>query len=99
MTVFVDNVKIKYKGYQWCHLVADNLDELHSFARSLGISKKWFQIDGSYPHYDITVGQREVALRKGALNGTRREIITCAKKLKLEFSRLHKANELQLLLF
>ncbi|WP_341539482.1 DUF4031 domain-containing protein, partial [Pseudomonas viridiflava] len=32
MTIYVDNVKIKWAGSEWCHLVADSLDELHSFA-------------------------------------------------------------------
>lgn len=37
------------------HLVADSLQELHSFAVSIGLSRKYFHgIRRGHPHYDIT---------------------------------------------
>jgi hypothetical protein len=87
MTVYVDNVKIKWAGNEWCHLVADTLDELHEFAYLLGLKRKWFQGSASYPHYDITVTCRMKAISFGATVGSRKQIISCAKKMKEEQSR------------
>lgn len=84
MAVYVDNVKIEWRGYLWCHLVADSESELHAFAKQLGLKQAWYQTDASYPHYDVTVEQRALALELGAIQGTRKQIITCAKKLKHE---------------
>ncbi|MEE4333712.1 hypothetical protein ALP63_200111 [Pseudomonas syringae pv. aceris] len=85
MTIYVDNVKIKWAGSEWCHLVADSLDELHSFASMIGLRRNWFQSSASYPHYDIKVTVRTKAILLGAVPGTRQQIIGCAKKLKAEY--------------
>ena len=84
MAVYVDNVRVKWRGRLWCHLVADSLDELHKTARQLGLQRKWFQHSASYPHYDITIETRQIALSKGAIEGSRREIIKCAQALKAQ---------------
>ena len=91
MTIYVDNVKVKWAGSEWCHLVADTLDELHSFASQIGLRRQWFQSSASYPHYDIKLSVRIKAIQLGAVPGTRKQIIGCAKKLKLEYQIL-KAN-------
>ena len=50
----------------WCHLLADNINELNNFAiKKLGLKKQWFQA-GSCPHYDITEGKRKLAVKLGA---------------------------------
>lgn len=36
------------------HLVADELQELHTFAQSVGLKRQWFQEHPRHPHYDIT---------------------------------------------
>ncbi len=39
------------------HLVSnDSLDELHRFARKIGLKRSWFQKNGikGIPHYDVT---------------------------------------------
>ena len=91
MTIYVDNVKIKWAGSEWCHLVADSLDELHSFASEIGLRRKWFQSSASYPHYDIKVTTRTKAILLGAVPGTRKQMIECAKKLKAEYL-MHETN-------
>ena len=84
MAVYVDFVQIKFKGYKWCHMLADNLQELHDFAALIDVDTRLFHRDASYPHYDITVQMRETALAKGAIPADRKKIIECAKKLKIE---------------
>jgi hypothetical protein len=100
MTVFVDNANIEWKGQNWCHMVADSLDELHTFARTLGLQRQWFQQNASYPHYDITLKVKERALHLGAIEGTNARIIQSARALKaqLELQRL-SSNSIQLALF
>lgn len=84
MAIYVDDERISWRGKQWCHLVADSLNELHDFAQQLGLRRSWFQERSIYPHYDVTVSVREKALTLGALMGDRGTIVTCAKQLKTE---------------
>lgn len=84
MTVYVDNARVKWRGKKWCHMVADSLSELHQFAQSIGMRPEWFQASASYPHYDVSVTRRQLALDQGACAGNRKQIIRCAKKLKAE---------------
>lgn len=90
MTVYVDDEQISWRGKLWCHLVADTLDELHVFAKRLGLQRAWFQGRSVYPHYDVTLSVRDRALAMGALLGDRRTIIACAKELK---SQLHATQQ------
>ena len=49
------------------HLVSDlNLEELHLFAKKIGLKRHWFQ-DKRLPHYDL-IGQAMInkAIRAGA---------------------------------
>lgn len=99
MAVYVDNMQIEWRGRLWCHLVADSLEELHEFARRLGMRRAWFQHEtSSYPHYDITVESRIRALELGAFAGSRNQIITCARKLKAELDQVRINVPKQLLL-
>lgn len=48
MSVYVDElvdygVRIGRAGPWWCHLVADSEDELHAFAKRIGMARSWFQ--------------------------------------------------------
>jgi len=50
-----------------CHLTTNgDADELHAFARRLGLKRAWFQ-DGRTPHYDLTASRRARALELGAV--------------------------------
>lgn len=99
MAVYVDNVRVVWRGRLWCHLVADSIEELHEFARKLGMRRAWFQHAASYPHYDITVEVRTRALGFGAFAGNRTQIITCARKLKAELCQPKSSSPEQLSLF
>lgn len=84
MTTYVDNVRVEWRGKLWCHLVADSLEELHTFAIRLGLKRHWFQQNASYPHYDVTLETRTKAIELGALHGSRATIINCARRLKAQ---------------
>ena len=65
------------------HLVSDkSLDELHLFARLIGLRHEWFQNHPRHPHYDITTSKkREIAFKKGAIFTSSKEIVKICKKL------------------
>ena len=72
MTVLVDEPRWWWKGRRWCHLVSDeSLDELHAFARSVGIPARGFQGD----HYDIPEEHRPEVLAAGASAVPSRELV------------------------
>lgn len=93
MTVYVDDAAITATvgriTARWSHLIADDRDELHSFAARLGLRRGWFQdpltkTRGVRPtpgsraaenwHYDVTAGKRLRAIQLGARPVTWREL-------------------------
>jgi hypothetical protein len=77
MTVYVDDAIWKWQGLKWCHLLADDIDELHRFAARLGIFRTSFQSPpkSSAPHYDLTAFERVRAIALGAKPCSRQEIV------------------------
>lgn len=64
------------------HLISDNLDELHIFAKNLGLKRDWFQNHAEHPHYDLTtLNMRKKALALGAKLVDRREIVKLIKQI------------------
>ncbi|MDN5665831.1 MAG: DUF4031 domain-containing protein [Psychrobacter sp.] len=49
MAIYVDFMQIEFKGYKWCHMLADSLQELHEFAALIEIDTRLFHRDASYP--------------------------------------------------
>lgn len=85
MSVYVDTlIDYGWKLGPSCHLLADSDDELHKFAASIGMKRAWFQDGDSHtlPHYDLTKARRAVAVAKGAIEISRRELIDRIKKHK-----------------
>lgn len=72
MSVYVDDAVYLWRNRHWCHLFADDVDELHAFAKRLGLQRSWFQNDERLPHYDVTENKRKEALRLGAVGVDRR---------------------------
>lgn len=66
MTIYVDNARIPFRNMIMSHLMSDDIDELHEFAARLGMKRAWFQ-DTSIPHYDVSEGMRQKAIRMGAV--------------------------------
>lgn len=69
MTVFVDDMRARFRRLILCHMVADTDAELHAMADRIGVARRWFQGD----HYDIALSKRALALRAGAVPITQRE--------------------------
>jgi hypothetical protein len=71
VTVYVDPLfptepRPRWPFDQACHMTADTVGELHSFADRLKLKREWFQ-PVSLPHYDLTPGKRRAAVMLGAV--------------------------------
>ena len=85
MAVYVDAAKHPYRGALWCHLLADTVEELHTFARRLGLKPHWFQDHRqSRPHYDLAPSLRAKAVALGAREITDEEVVELLRRYRKE---------------
>ena len=71
MSCYVDTVR-SYPGAglrftEFCHLLADERDELHELAARIGMPRRFFQDHPWRWHYDLPAHLRVEAVRLGAL--------------------------------
>jgi len=61
-------VLIDFPKNGWCHLVANTIPNLHSFAQSIGLNKCWYQNkrNKNQPHYDVKGAMIGKAINAGA---------------------------------
>ncbi|WP_134766906.1 DUF4031 domain-containing protein [Nocardioides sp. 1609] len=72
MTVLIDPPTVEGHGRLWSHLVSDvSYDELHAFARTLGIPERGFDRD----HYDVPSEWYDDVVAAGALPVSSRELV------------------------
>lgn len=72
-------------GRRWCHLLADDVFELHRFAARLGVKRASYQGPPrtGKPHYDITAFERDRAVRLGAVECSREEIVAVLRRVRI----------------
>jgi hypothetical protein len=85
MAVYVDAAIWHFAGRRWCHLMADDEAELHRFARRLGLHRQSYQgpPKTSAAHYDITGFERDRAVRLGAIECSRAEILAVFRRVRV----------------
>jgi len=79
----MSKVLIDYPGKDgWSHLVAENINFLHSFAEQIGLKRHWFQNKRGkkQPHYDVKGVMIQAAIDNGAEQVGSKEIIRFLKK-------------------
>ena len=70
--ILIDPPGVPSRGRLWSHLASDtSFDELHDFARSLGIPARGFDRD----HYDVPAELYDAAVAAGALPVRSRELV------------------------
>jgi hypothetical protein len=70
--ILIDPPLVPSRGTHWSHLASDtSYDELHAFARELGIPERGFDRD----HYDVPEEWYDEAVAAGAVPVTSRELI------------------------
>jgi hypothetical protein len=71
--ILIDPPAVPRYGRTWSHLASDtSYDELHAFARELGIPERGFDRD----HYDVPSEWYDKVVALGATPVTSRELIT-----------------------
>jgi hypothetical protein len=76
MTVYIDDYNAPYRGMIMCHMLADTTDELLEMVDAIGIQRKWIQYEGvpHREHFDISKAKKVLAIRKGAIAITCRQM-------------------------
>jgi Protein of unknown function (DUF4031) len=80
MTVYVDNMRRRYRAMIMCHMVADTLPELLAMVDAIGVARKHLQQLRSRPHFDICLERRAAAIRLGAAEIVMRETPAIARR-------------------
>ena len=84
MSILVDDLTYyaekPFGSFYWCHMMSDDttsagLDDLHAFARKVGLPRRYFQDHPAHPHYDLYPSKRELAIRYGAEPVSSEELI------------------------
>jgi hypothetical protein len=65
VAVYIDDARIRSRGREWSHLVADTADELHEAAEQLGLRREWAHNKGRTLHYDLPEEYRLLAIERG----------------------------------
>ncbi len=89
MAVYVDEAIWPWRGRKWCHLLADDIDELHRFARTHGLQRFSYQGPPKtpHPHYDLTGFERSRAIRHGATPCDRTTVVMVVRKLRRQVAK------------
>lgn len=80
MAAYVDSIVVwghargRFKAGS-CHLCADSLAELHSFAAACGFKRSWYHSGTRMPHYDLVSADRDTAIKHGAVPISSRDLI------------------------
>lgn len=84
MAVYVDDAIWPCHGLRWCHLLADDIGELHRFAAALGIKRTSYQgpPKTGVPHYDLTAYERRLAIVRGAVICDRHDMVAVLRRIR-----------------
>ena len=84
--ILIDPPGVPSRGRLWSHLASDtSFDELHDFARSLGIPARGFDRD----HYDVPAELYDAAVAAGALPVRSRELVAALMAAGLRRRKSH----------
>lgn len=90
VAVYVDAAIWPYRGKRYCHMIADTLAELHSFAADIGLKRCWYSAGpprgkAYCSHYDVSEIMREKAIAAGAVPLKRAEFMQRVADLRLTY--------------
>jgi muramoyltetrapeptide carboxypeptidase len=73
VTILIDPPSVPSRGRLWSHLASDtSYDELHAFARRLGVPERGFDRD----HYDVPAEWYDKVIEAGATPVSSRELVS-----------------------
>lgn len=84
MSVYVDGERNGFGRMIMCHMLADTPAELHEMADAIGMKRQWYQSPdkASFPHYDLSLARRALAVAKGAKEIDRRQCAAFMRETK-----------------
>ena len=82
MSCYVDASIHSFGRMVMCHLIADTLEELHAMVDTIGVERRWFQAEASFPHYDIAKTKRVFAVAAGAIDCDRRTFVGHMRRIR-----------------
>lgn len=84
MSVYIDNARNPFGRMIMAHMIADTELELHAMACRIGMKRAWFQCPpkASFPHYDVSLTRRRLALEYGAVEVDRRGLYQAMKRIR-----------------
>lgn len=89
MAILIDNPTWPAHGTLWSHVVSDtSLDELHDFARRVGLPERSFDLD----HYDIPEHRYDELVAAGALPVSNRDLVKRLQGSGLRVSQRQRRN-------
>lgn len=81
--VYVDDFEGRFRGTTMSHMMADTEAELDEMAVAIGLKVQWKQKHPSrLPHYDVTSTKKRMAVRRGAMEVSVRELIDIMRQKK-----------------
>lgn len=90
MTVYVDDPIHHFGQMIMCHMFSPDLDELFRMATTIGVKHRWFQDPNvsskiSWPHFDIAKSKRALAVKAGAVEVDRYQMVAIAQIVRNKF--------------
>lgn len=89
MAIYIDPLfyapRRNAEGWDWCHMRADSIVELHEFAAKIGRKRCWFHRGD---HYDLTPSFRLKAVEAGAIELTPLDFSTLVIREKRKANRI-----------
>lgn len=84
MSVYVDGARNGFGRMLMCHMIGDTQAELHAMARKIGMQRRWFQESppASSPHYDVSQSRRAMAVKLGAVEVDRIQLVEKVRELR-----------------
>jgi len=86
MTVFIDGARHGFGRMVMCPMLADTPAELHAMAEAISMRREWYAspATASFPHYDLSLTRRKLALERGAKELTRQGLNAHMKRVRAE---------------
>lgn len=75
MSVYIDDFNAPFGRMLMCHMMADTRQELDAMVDKIGVARKWIQLEGRFPHYDICLSKKRLAIKYGAIECDARDLV------------------------
>lgn len=75
MAVYIDDFNAPFGRMLMCHMMADTREELLAMVDKIGVQRRWEQTEGRFPHFDICLSKKKIAIKHGAIECSARDLV------------------------